>query len=243
MPTAPPSQDCSVLELRQYTLHPGQRETLIEVFDREFVETQEAVGARVVGQFRDADRPDRFVWLRGFADMPQRAEALGTFYGGPVWAAHSAVANATMIDFDDVLLLRPAWSGSGVAIQRPRPPASARGEASGLVDITIFPLRGAPSPVLLEAAKSAGAVLRDGGALDAAWYVTEPAPNNFPRLPVREGVQFLVGVALFPGRDAFDAFARSGRWEELAAPRLGPHLASKAQALRLLPTARSALRA
>ena len=77
-----------VVELRQYTLHPGQRDVLIDLFDREFVETQEAVGMAVLGQFRDLDDPDRFVWLRGFDDMPRRAQALGRFYGGPVWKAH-----------------------------------------------------------------------------------------------------------------------------------------------------------
>lgn len=243
MPAAPASQDCTVLELRQYTLHPGERDTLVEVFDREFVETQDAVGARVVGQFRDLDRPDRFVWLRGFADMPGRAQALAAFYGGPAWAAHSAVANATMVEFDDVLLLRPAWSGSGVRIQQPRPASPATGSAPGFVDITVFPLREGPTPALLEAARVAGQVLREGGALDAAWYVTEHAPNNFPRLPVREGVEVLVGVALFPDTGAFEGFARSGRWQALAAPGLAPHRAGAPRSLRLLPTARSALRA
>lgn len=148
-----------------------------------------------------------------------------------------------MKDFDDVLLLRPAWEGSGVRVQQPRPPSTATGAAAGFVDITVFPLREAPTPALLEAARAAGGVLRDAGALDTAWYVTEAAPNNFPRLPVREGVQVLVGVALFPGQDAFDAFARSGRWQELAAPGLAPHLGGATQALRLVPTARSAFRA
>src|SRR5919199_1692664 len=87
-----------VLELRQYTLHPGRRDELIELFDREFVESQEAVGAQVLGQFRDLDDQDRFVWLRGFADMATRGRALPAFYGGPVWREHSAKANATMID-------------------------------------------------------------------------------------------------------------------------------------------------
>jgi hypothetical protein len=36
----------------------------------------------VVGQFRDTDDPDHFVWLRGFPDMETRAEALGRFYHG-----------------------------------------------------------------------------------------------------------------------------------------------------------------
>ena len=56
-----------VVELRQYTLRPGQRDVLIGLFDREFVESQEAAGMAIVGQFRDLDDPDRFVWIRGFA--------------------------------------------------------------------------------------------------------------------------------------------------------------------------------
>ncbi|MCQ8186788.1 NIPSNAP family protein [Streptomyces sp. RCU064] len=43
----------AVIELRQYTLRPGRREELIELFDREFIETQEETGMVVLGQFRD----------------------------------------------------------------------------------------------------------------------------------------------------------------------------------------------
>jgi hypothetical protein len=53
--------NCAIIELRQYTLHPGAREVLIELFDGEFVESQEALGMHVVGQFRDLDDPNRFV--------------------------------------------------------------------------------------------------------------------------------------------------------------------------------------
>ena len=113
MPTTDPH---AIVELRQYTLHPQQREVLIDLFDREFVETQEALGMRVLGQFRDLDRPDQFVWLRGFADMPARQRALEGFYGGPVWAAHRHAANATMIDSDNVHLLRSAWPGATASL-------------------------------------------------------------------------------------------------------------------------------
>jgi hypothetical protein len=77
---------CGVFEWRRYALHAGARETLVELFEREFVESQEAVGARVLGTFRDMQDPDSFVWLRGFADMVARRQALDAFYGGPVWA-------------------------------------------------------------------------------------------------------------------------------------------------------------
>jgi len=63
---------CSVIELRQYTLHPGRRAELVDLFEREFIETQEETGIRVLGQFEDLDRPERFVWFRGFEDMPGR---------------------------------------------------------------------------------------------------------------------------------------------------------------------------
>ena len=83
-----------VVELRQYTLNPGQRETLIALFDREFIESQEATGVTIIGQFRDLDRPDMFVWLRGFGGMDARKEGLAAFYDGPIWAAHRDAANA-----------------------------------------------------------------------------------------------------------------------------------------------------
>jgi hypothetical protein len=81
----PADYTCNVFELRQYTLKPGQRDVLIELFDCEFVETQEAVGVRVCGQFRDEDHPERFVWIRAFADMKARERGLTSFYGGPAW--------------------------------------------------------------------------------------------------------------------------------------------------------------
>src|SRR3954451_8369173 len=104
-----------LVELRQYTLHEGQRDVLINLFEREFIESQEALGMKVLGTFTDLDRPDRFVWLRGFKDMDSRLAGETSFYGGPVWQAHRGEANATMIDSDNVLLLR-APTGPGFRI-------------------------------------------------------------------------------------------------------------------------------
>ncbi len=52
------------MELRQYTLHPGRRDELIALFEREVVENQEAAGIDLIGQFVDLDDPARFVLLR-----------------------------------------------------------------------------------------------------------------------------------------------------------------------------------
>src|SRR5262245_58537887 len=133
----PASDERSVVELRHYRLHSRARETLIDLFDREFVETQEPVGIAVIGQFRDLDDADSFVWLRGFRDMPSRAKALAAFYGDPVWGRHREDANRTMINSDNVLLLRLARQGSGFALPERRPDVHARTLPPGLVIATV----------------------------------------------------------------------------------------------------------
>jgi hypothetical protein len=157
-----------VVELRRYTLKPGARETLVELFDRELVESQEALGMRILGTFRDLDDAEQFVWIRGFADLPSRAPALQAFYSGPVWQAHCAAANATMVDVDNVLMLRPADDPSTLELDvGGRPPVGAP-ERDGTLFVTI-------SPVAPEV---------DGDVI--ARLVTEPGPNDFPALPVRD---------------------------------------------------------
>lgn len=241
---APPPLDCKVVELRQYALHPGQREILIELFDREFIETQEAVGMAVMGQFRDLDDPDRFVWLRGFADMATRNTGLESFYDGPVWGAHRTVANATMIDSSNVLLLRPAWNGSPIsstAADRAGPGSTS--SQKGALAATIFYLRdGAASEVMSLANGLMSDVLRAGGGSVLGWYVTEPAENTFPKQPVREAENVLVGFAMFKDEDALEDFVKSGIWTKEVAPDLDK-LLTKVESHRLTPTARSAIHA
>src|SRR4030095_11803153 len=130
---------CPVVELRQYTLKPGQRDVLIDLFEREFIESQEATGMKIIGTFRDLSNPDRFVWLRGFSDMAARAQALQEFYGGPVWKKHREAANATMIDSDNVLLLHPGRSDSGFRLENlKRPSLGSKESSNALIVATIY---------------------------------------------------------------------------------------------------------
>jgi quinol monooxygenase YgiN len=242
IPQAPP---CHVVELRQYTLHPGQRDALIDLFAREFVETQEAQGMSVMGQFRDLDDPDRFVWLRGFASMATRQAGLEAFYGGPVWQAHRDAANATMVDSDNVLLLRPAWPGAGIAHQpSSRALPGVGSPPQGLVDLNVFYLHEPATEALIELCRNTMVpVLDQAGAKMQGWYVSETAPNDFTRLPVREGEHVLVGLAVFDGAADFDAFASSGTWARDVMPQLAPFLACAVETHRLSPTTRSAIHA
>jgi quinol monooxygenase YgiN len=237
---------CPVVELRQYTLHPGRRDELIALFEREFVESQEATGMRLLGQFRDLDAPDRFVWLRGFADMEARARALAAFYDGPVWRAHRDAANATMIDSDNVLLLRPAASGTGFALDGQRAAIDEPPPAAGLLVATLYSF---DAPVDLDFldffARELQPAFAAAGAQLVASFVTESAPNTFPRLPVREGEHVFAWFARFRDEAAHSAYraalvAQPG-WRELAVS-LGRRLQGPPEVLRLAPTARSLLR-
>ncbi|WP_432012154.1 NIPSNAP family protein [Streptomyces cucumeris] len=239
-----PAVHPAVIELRQYTLRHGRRDELIELFDAEFVETQEETGMAVLGQFRDLDDPDRFVWLRGFPDMAVRQRALTAFYGGPVWAEHGPRANATMLDSDDVLLLRPLSAGSGFAV-RPSSERSRVGAPASdrLVSATIWSFPPGRSDGI--------ALIRDGllpalgatGPAPLAVLTTETAHNTFPRLPVRTGENVAVVVNSYP-----DESARRRHLAEVQAhplmrdevlPGISREQSAEPRTLRLAPTGRS----
>jgi hypothetical protein len=242
-----------VVELRQYTLRPGGRDTLIGLFDTHFVEPQEEAGITVIGQFRDVDRPDMFVWLRGFPDMERRKASLGEFYGGPVWTAHRDAANATMIDSDDVLLLQPAWEAAGfdlTGMRRPaRPstgPASPGPSGGGLFTATIWHVKAdGEDEFVSRFREQALPILASFETPAIAAFVTDHAENTFPRLPVRAKENVFVSFARFRDATAQEAHQKalmaSPQWRDFLAQ--ARNLLSKPTGLlRLAPTARSRLR-
>jgi hypothetical protein len=229
-------------------LHPGKRDVLIDLFDREFVETQEALGIKVIGQFRDLDHPDHFVWLRGFPDMTSRAKALNDFYGGPVWKAHREAANATMIDSDNVLLLRPALPTSGFSLENmKRPPVGSDEVSKRLIVATIYYFE---SPVASDFINFFEHTLRPVaeslGATISAYFVTENSENTFPALPVRAGENVFVWFSTFADSAVYEnymaALSRSERWRGEVSIALTRYLKGVPEILKLSPTARSQLR-
>ncbi|TPI14151.1 NIPSNAP family protein [Mesorhizobium sp. B4-1-3] len=251
--TQPSRLASPVVELRQYTLRLGQRETLIALFDREFVETQEATGMTVIGQFRDLDRPDMFVWLRGFETMETRKDSLSAFYGGPVWAAHRDAANATMIDSDDVLLLKPAWPGAAFDLSDLQRPTVAEAEnisvgscLLGFVEISIHHLQAsAEAGFAGRFQMEAVPLLAAKGARLLGAFVSERAENTFPPLPVRAGENVFITVAGFDDGGAQASYraglAASPAWQ-VVRETLQAVSTKPVETLRLTPTARSLLR-
>jgi hypothetical protein len=167
-----------LVELRRYTLRPGSRAQFVQLFETELVESQEDVGIRVGGIYVDLDRPDMFVWLRGFAPGVDPGAALTAFYSGPVWKRHGPAANAMMIDSDNVFALRPVPGVAGLpAPGGERAPVGATAAPGYRVMAGV--VLGEPDPAALAADL--------GAAVDAPVAVlrTDGSPNYFPPLPLR----------------------------------------------------------
>lgn len=229
-----------IVELRQYTLHAGQRETMIALFEREFLTTQVDVGIEVIGQFRDLDDPNRFVWMRGFPDMAARAKALQAFYGGPVWKAGREAANATILDSDNVLLLHPLGAEGGFDRSR----AAPKRPGLVVVEIRYLDRDALPAFAAFYATQMAPRMVAAGGA-PLSSFVTEDSPNTFPRLPVRETARVLVSVLGFADvaahRTYQAAIATGPDWREAAGDALLSQFMRKPEVLRLEPAPHSRL--
>lgn len=236
-----------VVELRQYKIVHGRREEFIRFFEREFVESQDAVGMPLLGQFRDLNDPDRFVWMRSFSDMSERKRALTDFYTGPVWMAHRAVANPMLDDNDNVLLLKPVSEESAFRAPAPRPAPGTDKAGGSVVIVNIHYLWRDPSEgfTTFFIEKMAPA-LRAAGVPVLGVYVTERSENTFPRLPVRQAEKVLVWFTHAPDTRHYDLAMRhatGGRdWKAGIASPLADYEERSTQTLYLAPTPRSALR-
>lgn len=228
----------TVFELRRYTLKPGAREALIAVFDTHLVETQEAVGMSVLCQFRDPAAPDQFVWFRGFPDQEARTRALPAFYGGPVWAQHGPAANETMLEWHDVLMLKPAAPGSGFdtsGLGR-LPPGTVDLEDGRAYLVAVHHLvpDTADEVAALTAKAIADAVDSIGGEVLAS-LISDRSENGFARLPVREGECVVVTLIRPAVPQAIPALETALREISAGSGRV-PDI------VRVIPTARSLLR-
>jgi len=223
-----------VVELRQYRLVPGGLSTLRELFETYFVSGQEVSGIHVGAILLDPEDESCFTWLRGFHDMEQRREALESFYCGPVWQRHRDVANPTLEDNDDVLLLRPT--------DPPHPPAghAPPGARDDVVHLAVIVHSGGASFESWMAETVHPLLEHHLGARVEMWR-TEPAINTFELLPVRDD-RAVVWSATFPSQAAHDrsiaALESADDWAQGVWPRLERETtAIQRQALR--PTRRS----
>jgi hypothetical protein len=235
------TNDNEIIELRDYTLRPGLRDDLISLFEDNFIESQENAGMRIIATFRDLDRPDHFVWLRGFPSMAARGAALGAFYSGPVWATHRALANETMLDSDNVFMMRPLIPMKSSAT---RPPVGSSSIPDSVFRVEIyFPGAGREEDFAAYYASQIDPLWRAADGFPLARFVSDARANNFPQLPIRSDRVFvsLIGFADEAAHErsveAVNSAMRSHAWRKW-----NDNFVRPPATLKLQPTARALLR-
>ncbi|MES2318942.1 MAG: NIPSNAP family protein [Pseudomonadota bacterium] len=235
------SPDCTVIELRRYSLVEGSAERFSRSFETWFPEAFQQLGALVLGHFFERGPVERFTWLRGYPDMAARAAVNTAFYDGPVWREHRAALNQWILDSDNVLLLRPLHPGSGIPGIRAVDPVAEPDGAGGIAVLQIFPVKEGALDECALAADPWFASYQGSGVVEVGILATLDAANNFPRHPIRSDGTFLVWMGVLRDQGALEglhgAFAAGA-----AAIAQSGLLAGPAELLVLDPGQRSRLR-
>jgi hypothetical protein len=238
--------DINVIELRSYLLKPGVREHFIDYFETHFIDTQEAVGMQILGQFRVRDEPDRFVWLRGFHDMRSRLAGLRRFYGGPVWAKYGPAANDMMLEWHNVRLLRPlsdiAELTNGVTSNSIANDVDAGTicHETGVVSIDYYETLPGQREAFFDYLQSTIAPDYQNESIQLrGYFVAEMAENGFPRLPVIQNANEFVVITACEHEDGCQrkSWIAASHDQEIQGM-----LISNAHEDMLIPTLRSPLR-
>jgi hypothetical protein len=117
-----------------------------------------------------------------------------------------------------------------------------------LVVATVYQLPKPLDPGFLEFFDvSVTPILVEAGGNFLGLFATERSPNNFPRLPLREGENVFITFLGFADLAAYHrymtALGRNSKWRSEVYPAFVSRLQTRPQILRLAPTSRSLLRA
>jgi hypothetical protein len=188
------NQPIRVLELRNYVTRPGQRDKFISYFEADFIDTQNALGGYILGQFRVKDADDNFFWIRGFNDMASRSRYLPEFYRGSFWRERRNYVNDMLVNNDNVYLLKP------LSLSEDSPDAAINSDEFGgkkgllVVDYYVANTR---LKELIGFFKSKYLPLLKSYDVSTTPWVSELSENDFPGLPVFQDKNLLVTITPF----------------------------------------------
>jgi hypothetical protein len=194
--------DFQVIELRRYTIQPGERDHFALYFESYFPEAFEQLGSLIYGHFLERDNPAGFTWIRGFHDLEAQATADAAFYGGPLWREHGPTMNDRLIDHTNVLLLRPLHPERGLLVLPAVDPVYERQGSQGVVVAHLFAVKAESATSFARQAEEACAMYRTAGAREAGVLVTLDEANRYPSLPVRTDGPFFVWLGIVQDNQA-----------------------------------------
>ncbi len=203
------------VELRVYSAKEASRDRFLTYFEEHYLESQEVLGMRIWGQFRDLETPTHFVWIRGYRDMEQRKDGLTRFYTSPMWQeTNLEVGKMLAGPAVHVHFLEPVSKKHRFADDLRRPAFLAEApERSGRVVAQVFEIGDhSYDEVVAILEQYHIPPWQDAGAVSLGLFRTNREPNNFTPLPVLDE-EVVVWFFTVSGRGVYDAAVR-----DLASP-------------------------
>lgn len=192
-------QNLKVLELRNYLIKPGERDRFIKYFENHFIDSQIELGSYPIGQFTVEGEPDKFFWIRGFADMQSRLNFLDAFYvRGAVWKQFGPEANEMLLDWTDVYLLRPLGDAKRTQDSAKTINSGEFEKLKSVVTIDFYFAKNNRLDDLINLFQADYIPFLDSQKInDTMLFVSEMAENDFPRLPVIQDKNLLVTISSY----------------------------------------------
>lgn len=200
------NQNIKVLELRNYLVKPGRRDEFINLFEKNFVQSQNILGGYILGQYRVKGAENNFLWIRGFPDMPARYKYLNDFYyGSPAWKQHKSEANSMLLNNDNVYLLKPLNLKDGPNDAAPSFNTNWFGQQKGVAVIDLYTSNTKRDKLIEFVKKKYLTILNDSKIEHTSFWTSETTPNDFTGLPVFQDKNLLVQITFYKSESDYKA--------------------------------------
>jgi hypothetical protein len=198
VPNLNANQNIKVLELRNYFVRHGRRDEFINLFEENFVQSQNILGGYILGQYRIKGADDNFFWIRGFRDMPARYKFLNDFYfGSPAWKQHKSEANSMLLNNDNVYLLKPLNLKDSSTEAESSFNTNWFGQEKGIAVVDFYTSNTKRDKLIDFFKKKYTAILNASKIENASFWTSETTQNDFTGLPVFQDKNLLVQITFY----------------------------------------------
>jgi hypothetical protein len=198
VPNLNANQNIKVIELRNYLVRQGRRDEFINLFEANFVQSQNILGGYILGQYRVKGAGDNFFWIRGFKDMSARYKFLNEFYfGSPIWKQHKSEANSMLLNNDNVYLLKPLNLKDGSNDAESGFNTNWFGREKGVAVVDFYTSNTKLEKLIEFVRKKYSAILNASKIENPSFWTSETTPNDFTGLPVFQDKNLLVQITFY----------------------------------------------
>jgi hypothetical protein len=198
------NQNIKVIELRNYLVRQGRRDQFINLFEENFVQSQNILGGYILGQYRVKGADDNFFWIRGFRDMPARYKFLNDFYyGSPSWKQHKSEANSMLLNNDNVHLLKPLNLKGDSNDAELSFNADWFGQEKGVAVVDFYTSNTKREKLIEFVKKKYAPILNNSKIEHASFWTSEMTPNDFTGLPVFQDKNLLVQITFYKNESEY----------------------------------------